>query len=378
MAIKINFSGNKMINVLGVMTGTSCDGADLALLELSTKQASYADLNIIATKFYDYPAQLKQRLQKMIETQNCELSKLSELNRDLTVFISSVINEFKREHSIDLIGLHGQTIYHLPPKKERLGHSWQLMSHEMVSKLTGVPTVGDFRNGDMALGGHGAPIVPYFDYLMFYKPKTSQLILNIGGIANGTFLPKSGDEKKILAGDFGPGNTLIDGACQRLLNLPYDEDGKIAMTGKVNTSLIITWIMQTKFFHEPFPKSTGREVFSADMLEKMLEDCKRKELSNADTIATISALTISVVKGQFQDNADEVMITGGGARNKFLRKLVENELGPIIYTDPQMRDFKEAIIFALLAYHYITGKPSTFPNTTGIKTPTVLGSLSLP
>lgn len=376
MPFKLNLTG-KTLRVLGVMTGTSCDGADLALLELSPKQTTYSDLNIVLTKFFEYPAQLKNRLQTMIAKQETALDKLSELNRDLTVFISNAINEFKEEESIDLIGIHGQTIFHLPPTSRRLGHSWQLMSHEMVAKLTGTPTVGDFRNGDIALGGHGAPLVPYFDYLMFYKPKTSQLILNIGGIANGTFLPKSGDEKKILAGDFGPGNTLIDGAMQRLFNEPFDKDGDVAMSGTVNTPLLITWIMRTKFFHEPFPKSTGREVFSSEFLDKILEDCKRKELSNADTIATVSALTVSVIKGQFQDNADEIMLTGGGARNKFLRKLVEDELGPIIYTDPQMRDFKEAMIFALLAFHYVTGRPSTFPNTTGIKTPTVLGSLAL-
>ena len=361
-------------NVLGIMSGTSCDGLDFALIRVSMKK-NVPQFSIQTTQFIPFPKNIKNKLELIVRTQKVPLNILTHTLYELSALTVKGIKKIKKKFTIDLIGVHGHTLFHDGEHKE----TFQLVSSQLISKQTSIPTVSDFRSGDTALLGEGAPLVSLFDYLCWNDPDKNQLILNIGGISNGTYIHKKVREKGVISFDFGPGNTFVDHVSQTLFSVPYDKNGEIAFKGKVNSELVYHWIKNEPYFSKNFPKTTGREYFTSAYCDRLITDCKQKSLSNEDTLATISAFTVRSIIYQlnlFEMNVDELMITGGGAYNVFFNSIFVDSGFQIKQVSDELKSYKEAIIFALMAYYFVIERPSNLPSATGAKRKTVLGSFS--
>lgn len=374
----IDFKRNK-IRILGQMSGTSCDGHDLVIIELDFAQTDYK-YSVIKTGFYPFDFNLKTSLEHIIHTNEISFDEYSKLNIQYTENLIDNIQNFIAQEQVDLISIHGQTVYHLPPQINKRGVSTQLGILPFISKSLRIPVIGDYRNHDMANFGHGAPLVPFFDFHLFNQADKNQMVVNIGGISNATILPKNGDIHQIIAGDLGPGNILIDLAMKKLFNQNYDNNGETALTGKVDYDLVNHWLNNDSFIALPFPKSTGRELYNQTYLNTILYDCFKSKLQPQDIIATVTQFTAEIlIMKAIELGIDEIILSGGGAKNQFLISQLksESELKINVLNDILI-DYKEAIIFALLGFNYCKNIPSTLNSTTGIKSQSVLGTLSLP
>ncbi len=290
--------------------------------------------------------------------------------------------------SIDLIGSHGQTIRHDPAGK-KLGSRKMLSTLQIgepcvIAQRTGITTVADFRPADIAAGGQGAPLVPFVDFLMFSDKRKNRIVQNIGGIANATFLYAGKSPDKVIAFDTGPGNMVIDALMAIITGgkKHYDKDGKTAASGKVNRPLLAE-LMKYPYFRKSPPKSTGREMFGLQFAQALYITAKNRRITNADIIATATALTAKTVadayKRFFTGHLDEVILCGGGARNKTLVSMIADFVSPskTLITDSFgiNADAKEAICFAVLAAYTILGKPNNLPSATGANKPAILGKI---
>ena len=372
MLFQISLSKLNKINVLGVMSGTSCDGFDFALMEMSCNKGE-PTYKVLTTEFVEFEPELKFKLTELIYSQEAKFVDISSCSYQFSRALSDGVLELKKLHQIDLIGIHGQTIFHAGERSE----TWQTGNGQLVSKWTGIPTVSDFRTGDTAFGGEGAPLVSYFDYLYWNQVEKNQLILNIGGISNGTYLPKRVKEIDVTSFDFGPGNTLIDLAMSELFQKEYDENGEIALSGEVNNFILKKWVSEDLYFNKPFPKSSGREYFNKEYLQKLRAECLN--LSNEDFLATVTALTVEAVIFQlelFKMTVDEIYITGGGAFNVAILSRFKEKGYNVSKVSIEDIMFKEAIIFGMLAYFFVIGKTGNLPNATGASKKTILGSFS--
>jgi len=385
----------KKRNVVGIMSGTSLNGVDVALLEI---EGSGVNTKISMHGFLEYP--FPPGLDRIIlknsirETSNVE--DISQLNFLLSKIYAEVINNLCKELNfpkdrIDLIGSHGQTIQHLPEKTDWFGFdiasTLQIGDPAVLAKLTGIVTVGNFRTGDVALGGQGAPLIPYFDYIVFRSPEFNRALLNIGGISNITILNKSGTQEDVIAFDTGPGNMMIDTLTKKFFNKNFDEDGKIAESGKLNGELFNALIAKDTFIEKDPPKSTGREYYGEEFLEEFF--IKFSKIPKEDWLHTITKFTAYGVYRNYkkfienETEIDELIISGGGAKNKFLYKCLYENFGKkvdvkIIDRIGVSADAKEAICFAVLANETINGVPTNIPRVTGASKATVLGKISLP
>ncbi|MGL5079621.1 MAG: anhydro-N-acetylmuramic acid kinase, partial [Waterburya sp.] len=299
------------------------------------------------------------------------------------------------QHStVELIGSHGQTVYHRPPISEKttkkLGYSLQIGRGEFIAHLTGIKTVSNFRAADIALGGEGAPLVPKIDACLLSHPTKTRAIQNLGGIGNVAYLPPNqipNWEQQVCGWDTGPANALLDLAVTRLTNgsQTYDHNGQWAAQGTPDQELVAKWLKQD-FFQQSPPKSTGRELFSQDYLEQCWQDLEQAQLHDSDRLATLTELTVASIVHSYQQflptMPDEVLLCGGGSRNLYLRQRLQAELtsAQIMTTDEVGIDgkFKEAIAFAVLAYWRINGIPGNLPQVTGAKQPTLLGDIHVP
>jgi anhydro-N-acetylmuramic acid kinase len=290
---------------------------------------------------------------------------------------------------IDLIGSHGQTVHHLPRPVRIAGTlvraTLQIGDPSALATLTGIPTVGNFRIADMAVGGEGAPLVPYFDWLMFRSRTCNRILLNIGGIANITALPKGCTAGEVFAFDTGPGNMVADGLMKHFYNRRYDKDGKVASRGTVLPGLL-TVLSRHPYLRLKPPKSTGRELFGERFLKSILSGSRGK--SPSDVVHTAALFTplavydayIRFVKRRMR--VDEVIVSGGGARNRFFLEGLRELFGGVrVVTVQEMgmdADAKEAICFAVLANETFAGHPANLPAVTGASQPVVLGNISVP
>jgi anhydro-N-acetylmuramic acid kinase len=306
--------------------------------------------------------------------------------------IKSLCNKIKFPlNQIDLIGSHGQTIHHLPKKEKLFGYNTsstlQIGDPSVIAKLTGILTVGDFRVGDVALGGQGAPLVPYFDYIIFHSNKKNRALLNIGGISNFTILNKKSKVDEVLAFDTGPGNMLIDYLTKKFFNKNYDKDGKFAGKGKLNSNLFEFLKRNDDFIERKPPKSTGREYYGKDFLNKIVN--KFLMLPNEDVIRTATMFTAYAVYRNYEKfiakNAeiDELIVSGGGARNPILVSDLKKYFGKSVEVKNIeslgiSSDAKEAICFAVLANENISGNETNIPRVTGASRKTILGKICLP
>jgi anhydro-N-acetylmuramic acid kinase len=380
--------------VIGLMSGTSLDGVDVALVKIERNWIN-TRIKLLGFLEYPFPEGLKALVIKNSVKETSNVEDISQLNFLIPQIYSDAIktlcNEINFDYNkIDLIGSHGQTIHHLPVKTEYLNYqvasTLQIGDPSVLAKLTGKITVGDFRPADIALGGQGAPLVPYFDFLLFHSRQKNRGLLNIGGISNLTVLNKEKGQNDVLAFDTGPGNMMIDLLMKRFYNKEFDNNGEIAASGKLDKDLLLALITKDNFIEKTPPKSTGREYYGMEFLAPLLNEFKN--VSSKDWLNTVTMFTAYAVYRNYEKfvkaetELEELFVSGGGAKNKFLYESLahyfENIEVKVIDEIGVSADAKEAICFAVLANETISGNPSNIPRTTGAAKPTILGKICLP
>jgi anhydro-N-acetylmuramic acid kinase len=376
--------------IIGLMSGTSVDGIDAVLIRVQGNGRN-TKLEEIEFETYPFPAGFKEYVLKNSIADTANLEDICRLNMLYPQLYAEAIFKLCEKakvkiSDIDLIGTHGQTIHHLPKPFEMFNHTvkstLQIGDPSALAKLTGVVTVGDFRTADMAVGGEGAPLVPYFDFIMFSSDEMNRGLLNIGGIGNITILPKSCTVKNVFAFDTGPGNMIIDGLTKKYFNKPYDLDGLIGQSGKLNEKLF-AFLKSHQYYQRKPPKSTGREIFGEKYISEILSI--ENNISPEDLIRTVTELTAWSIYENYklyvldETKIDELLVSGGGAHNKFLmfllQKYFENVKVRKIEDYGYSSDSKEAVCFAILANETVSGNPANVPRTTGAKEPVILGKI---
>jgi anhydro-N-acetylmuramic acid kinase len=380
------------MKVIGLMSGTSVDGIDAALVEITGKELNL-QVQLLAGKTYAYPSDLREQILAVCGGKPLPVQELAALDDAIAFHFAIAAQQIQQEHpTAELIGSHGQTVYHRPPTKgesNNLGYSWQIGRGEVIANLTGITTIDNFRAADIAAGGEGAPLVSKIDACLLSHSNFFRAIQNLGGIGNVTYLPpkqESDWEKQISGWDTGPSNTLLDLAVQRLTkgSQTYDRDGEWSAKGSPNHQLVSKWLKQD-FFNQQPPKSTGRELFGLDYLNKCWQDMMQFGLNDADCLATLTELTVASIVHSYQHFLpkipDQVLLCGGGSRNLYLRQRLQAELtsAQILTTDDVgiNGDFKEAIAFAILAYWRANSIPGNLPQVTGASQPVLLGDIHL-
>ena len=379
--------------VIGLMSGTSIDGIDAAIVEISGSGtgATVRQIDFITVPF---PDGFKELVLRNSQTGTSDVADISRINFLLAQFYADAVHQLC-EHAgvdirkVDLIGSHGQTIHHLPRAERMFGRNvsatFQIGDPSVLAKLTGVVTVGDFRVGDVALGGQGAPLVPYFDYILFKSDKKSRALLNLGGIGNISYLPRGCQSGDVVAFDTGPGNMVIDQMMKRIYGKDFDEGGTVASAGKVLGDMI-DWLMTDEFVRMSPPKSTGRERYGETYVTSLLENYADRQ--NEDIIATVSEFTALSVYANYllflktKGEVEEIFVSGGGAHNNFiLNSLRHHFVGARVDSAENIgisSDAKEAVCFAVLANELINGNPTNLPSVTGASGETLLGKICLP
>ena len=378
--------------VVGLMSGTSMDGIDSALVHIKNNGVN-TEIDLINFHTFLYPDELQDELVEISQPGQGTVDKICRLNFILGEYFADAVLEICRlskfnVSQIDLIGSHGQTICHLPEElncyHKATRSTMQIGEPAVIANRTGCITVANFRSADMAVGGQGAPLVPYFDYLKFGSSTFKRIILNIGGIANITVIKKHSTTDDVLAYDTGPGNMVINALMKKFYNRPYDENGAIALKGIISEQLL-SILLQHSFFNKPIPKSTGREEFGNSFVEQILRISKDLKLKSKDIIATATELTACSIADSLKftslliDDIDELIVSGGGIHNH----AIMNSIARHFYNSRILKsdefdipgDAKEAICFAVLANEAICGKPINLPSVTGAKKATVLGAL---
>lgn len=378
--------------VIGLMSGTSVDGIDVALIRV-TGNGTNTKFEQLDFETYPFPDGMKEFVLKNSIKDTSNVEDICRLNMLYPQLYAEAIFKLCRKakvdiSDIDLIGNHGQTIHHLPKPYEMFGHTvtstLQISDNSSLAKLTGVVTVGNFRNADMAVGGQGAPLVPYFDYIIFSSKEKSRGLLNIGGISNMTVLPKNCTVRDVLAFDCGPGNMIIDGLMKKFYGMPYDKDGEIAGNGSIDGRLF-DFLKSHEYYALKPPKSTGREIFGEKYIEQILKlsgDIPREDIIRTVTEITAYAVYYNYDKFmKFETEIEELLVSGGGAHNKFMMSLLQKYFGKAkvmkIEEYGYSSDAKEAICFAILANETISGNPANVPRTTGAKAPVILGDICI-
>ncbi len=385
----------KKKQVIGLMSGTSLDGVDAVLVEI-TGSGTFTKIKQKAFITFPFPVGMKEMILYNAETNGGNVTEICKLNFLISLIYVDAVKALCKKakikiNQVDLIGSHGQTVHHLPKPIKLFGYTFgstlQIGDPAVIAKLTGVLTIGDFRTGDVALGGQGAPLVPYFDFLLFNSKQKNRALLNIGGISNITVLNNNGSGKDVFAFDTGPGNMLIDYFTRKLFNKPYDENGAIAFSGNVDEKLLNGFIELDNFIDEEPPKSTGREYYGAEFVSTLRK--KFREIKNEDWVATSACFTAYGIYRNYnlfikdETKIDELFVSGGGAYNKFLMKELKRYFGKNVKVNNIKNlgissDAKEAICFAVLANETLNGNSSNIPRVTGAKKETILGKICLP
>ena len=379
--------------VVGLMSGTSVDGIDVALVEIKGNGTG-TKLRQIDFLTIPFPEGLSEFILKNSTSGSADIGEIARLNFLLAQLYAAAVSSVCKQsriniERIDLIGSHGQTIHHLPKSVRMFGQdvaaTLQIGDPSVLAKVTGKITVGDFRVGDMALGGQGAPLVPYFDYILFRSEKVSRALLNIGGIANITLLPKGCGEQDVVAFDTGPGNMLVDQLMKILFDKDFDKNGVVASSGTIRKE-ILEYLMNDEFIKSSPPKSTGRERYGDEFTRKILE--KFAGYSREDLIATVTEFTAAAVHESFKvflsgkGGLEELYVSGGGVHNQsMMDSLRQHFVGTEVREAESLgisSDAKEAICFAVLANETISGNATNLPQVTGASKATVLGKICLP
>lgn len=378
------------MNIVGLMSGTSGDGVDAALVEISGRKRSLT-ARTIAAQTLPYPRTLQQRI--LTASVSGTVTDICFLNALLGEWFADaalqVIRLAKlRPGDVDLIGSHGQTVHHLPhgiqaPGIGAIRSTLQIAEPAVIAERTGITTIANFRARDVAAGGQGAPLTPMAHALLFKHRRRARLIVNLGGISNVTYIPRGGNLDKVMAFDTGPANIVLDSLVSRLTGgrVMMDRDGKLAQKGTVDSRLLAKLLAHPFLSMRP-PKSTGREAFGPALIDELLTLQQQLGLTTEDLLATCSMWTAKAVRTALRwikDDVDEVIVAGGGIRNRAIMGHLSTVFGPTPVTtlDALGWDGKafEAVAFALLAYQTATGQWGNIPTVTGAKHPVLLGTI---
>ncbi len=384
----------KPMIVAGVMSGTSADGIDVAVIEIAPS-GRRPKLTLLASEGFRYPPALRNAALAAMNAKSITTAELARLNWRLGMAYADAVKKTVKRHNvkIDLVGCHGQTLYHQARAASYNGKSfactWQAGEAALIAAENGVPVVSNFRPADMAAGGQGAPLVSMLDKVMFGDETRSRVLQNIGGIANLTAMPAGVHEEEYIAFDTGPGNMVIDALAQKLFSKPFDRNGAIATRGQVLVS-VLTEMLRDPYFKVKPPRTTGREQFGREYAIKLLAACQRVSRNPEDALATASALTAESIARSFElfvlpgmrGEPIDYIVSGGGARNRILLKMLAEKLEPLGCTLTTTKDFgmpaeaKEAAAFALMAWLTWHHLPGNMPSATGAKRPAILGQIS--
>ncbi|MBM2815643.1 MAG: Anhydro-N-acetylmuramic acid kinase [Ignavibacteria bacterium] len=367
------------------MTGTSLDGIDVAFADFELINGKF-EYNLLAFNTYNYPEEIRNTI-KCIIRHPVSIGAISKLNFQLAGLYADAVKKLCNDsgislNSLDAIGMHGQTIWHEPGGD--VPNTLQIGSHSALANILCVPVIGDFRSADVAAGGQGAPLVPVFDYAALSNDETGIIVLNIGGIANITYMPPSCQEDEIIAFDTGPGNVLIDAYMTEKYGRNYDDNGNVSASGNLLLPLF-EYMKQAEFIGQKPPKSTGRELFNSDFIRNALDSSHCGDAAPNDIIRTLTQFTVwSIAQNVklFADGRCTIVVSGGGARNSHLIELLKAGLpeSKICLSDDYgiPGDAKEAICFAYLAWRTLGGLHSNIPNATGAGRSCILGTIALP
>jgi anhydro-N-acetylmuramic acid kinase len=373
--------------IIGALSGTSVDAVDVVLAEVN---GSGTDTKVNVLYFDSLPISPEFKEFVLVNSDNstASLRNISQLNFLIgNLFADSILDFLKKNNisadKIDVIGSHGQTIHHVPKPEDLFGYdiksTLQIGDPSVIANMTGIITVGDFRTADMALGGEGAPLVPYLDYILFRSNTADRLLVNIGGISNISYIPMDGD---MSAFDTGPGNMVIDRLMKEFYGKPFDENGEVAAVGRLNEKLFDNLKKFDNYYNASPPKSTGREFYGESFIDYILSVAH--DVSDEDIIRTVTdytAFTIYYnVKKFIGKTPEEILVSGGGAKNRFLMGLLKEYFGVEVKPLEQngiTPDNKEAVLFAVLANETINGNPSNVPAVSGAERPAILGKICL-
>jgi len=397
--------------VAGVMSGTSADGINVALVELSAHGRRRPRHTLLGHEEYPFPAPVRRAILSMMNAELARVADLARLNFLLGELYAEAVANTARKHRVklDLVGCHGQTLYHQGETERFLGRklaaTWQTGEGAVIAARLGVPVVSDFRPADIAAGGKGAPLVPFIDYLLYRDHRRNRgvnriaqnvIAQNLGGIANLTAIPASASLRQVVAFDTGPGNMVIDAVMEELFGKRFDRDGKVAASGRVLDG-VIARLLRAPFFRQRPPRTAGREEFGREYVSRFLQLCRGA--SNPDVVATATALTarsivdaiLRFVLPRFplrptaarrKQGGHEMIISGGGAKNPTLIAMLRREMEPLgieLHFSDEFglpAEAKEAVAFALLAHETWHRRPSNVPSATGAKRAAILGKIS--
>lgn len=377
--------------IIGLNSGTSMDSMDIALVRINGSGMS-AHLHLQMYNHFLFPDGLKEHFLSAIDSGS--LTDISQLNVLLGRVFANTVNQFIellgiKAEDIDLIGSHGQTIFHHPTAERFFRYpirsTLQIGDPSVIAQETGILTVGDFRSADVAAGGSGAPLTPYLDYIVFRSDTRNRGVLNIGGIANFSVLTKNTSLYEMKAFDTGPGNMMIDYIVQKFFDVPCDKDGEIARSSTHHAELLEE-LMRHPYLFQSLPKSTGREIFGQHYCQHLI--AHYPSLTPEEFVSTFTEFTARSVHDQYRRFVephapwDELIVSGGGARNTFLMERLKFHFKNVdmkFSSDFNIpTDAKEAILFALLANEAISGNPANIPHVTGAKKKAVLGKICPP
>jgi len=398
------------MTVAGVMSGTSADGINIAIVRIAGKVSGSRVKSrlgvggsgrgrpvhtIVGHAEYPYPKKVRAAVLAAMNAERASVADLARLNFLLgELYADAVLATARRFRvKVDLVGCHGQTLYHQGEPALYLGRrvtpTWQTGEAAIIAARMGVPVVSDFRPADMAAGGKGAPLVPYLDYLWFRDASRGRIVQNIGGIGNLTAIPAAAPAERVVAFDTGPGNMVIDAVTEKLFGRPFDRGGRIAASGEVIEPVVAAMLRRPFFRREP-PKTAGREEFGREFVAEFLRACGR--VRKQDVVATATALTARsigdavrrfvIAKARAKHSFRDMIISGGGAQNATLMAMLAESLAPMGIVTQFSDEFglpsaaKEAVAFALLAYETWHHRPSNVPSATGAKRTAVLGKIS--
>ena len=374
--------------IIGLMSGTSLDGLDVALCKIKGDGPS-TNVDLIKFETVAYEEEVKIKIRKIFAKESIHFHDLCLLNGWIARLHAEIILFLLKKwgfvpEEIDIIASHGQTVFHAPSPNQNFENSTlQIGDGDHIALKTGIITLSDFRQKHVAAGGEGAPLAVYGDYFIFSSPKENRVMLNLGGIANFTFLPASLNSKEIIATDTGPANTLIDAVVRKYFpDRQYDEDGKIAGDGEINNNLLKE-LKKNYFFNLPVPKTTGPEMFNLDFVQNAMRLSKTENISASGLIATLTRLSAETIAECILKNIKhnfKLYISGGGAKNNVLTGYLKNllpgfDIAPINQLGID-GDAKEAVLFAVLANECLSGRKNYFENNAvpGIK----MGKISFP
>jgi anhydro-N-acetylmuramic acid kinase len=374
--------------IVGLMSGTSLDGVDAALVSMDGDGVHNLDWEMVQWSTAPYTDERRETIHRAILEGSAEA--LCSLHAQMGEWLAEAVLRVCEEagvalQDVEVIGSHGQTVWHIPPSQERRGSTLQLGDAATIAERTGRPVISDFRSRDMAAGGQGAPLVPWVDQLLFSLPDAARALQNIGGIGNVSWVPPRGSSENVLAFDTGPGNALMDAAVESATGgrLTFDVGGRLSAQGVVDQQLLEELLQHPYFGQEP-PKSTGREVFGRPFV-KRLADVVRPEGDQdwMDLVATLTELTARSIAEAYErwvipKGVREAVLTGGGAMNPTLVKRITELVAPLTVRDASVLgvdpEAKEALAFAALAWAHLRGIPANVPSATGAAGPRVLGS----